>query len=286
MDVVISMFGPQILVRTLSATTRIDRYGNPWQYHSRSDHHSKVACWGVVFDMLASTPLLRRHVEAGIVHFGINHEMRDFVHDRKKNLDLVLCTSNGTVTNENLADLGNKYGIILAEDEQECLDALPKLAQAPVGSVLLALEAKACMTAHQRALPRLYDELNSSHSTIHGSSEQAIAVGFTMVNIADEYLSPDLNKKNRATDPQWSHHNQPRDAGLAVEKIKQLPRRAKVGDVGYDALSIVLVEMRNDGSPVTLVQTPPASQPGDIYDYETMLARLAAIYATRFKDLE
>lgn len=286
MDVVVSMFGPQILVRTLSDTKRTDRYGNPWQYHSRSDHHSKVACWGVIFDMLASTPLLRRHVEAGIVHFGINHEMRDFVHDRKKNLDLVLCTSNGTVTDESLVDLGNKYGITLAEDEQECLDALPRLTQAPVGSVLLALEAKACMTAHQRALPRLYDELNSSHSTIHGSSEQAIAVGFTMVNIADEYLSPDLNKKNRVTDPQWSHHNQPRDAGLAVEKIKQLPRRAKVGDVGYDALSIVLVEMRNDGSPVTLVQTPPAPQPGDIYDYETMLARLSGIYATRFKDLE
>lgn len=149
----------------------------------------------------------------------------------------------------------------------------------------MALEAKACMTAHQRALPRLYDELNSSHLTVHGASDQAIAVGFTMVNIAKDYLSPDLNKKNRATDPEWSHHNQPRDAGLAVDKIKQLPRRAKVGDVGYDALSIVVVDMPNDGSPVTLVKTPPAPRIGDIYDYDTMLARLSAIYATRFKDL-
>jgi hypothetical protein len=89
------MFGPEILVRTLSKPTRVDKRGNRWQYHSRSDHHSKVACWGIVFDLLRNSPLLRRHVEKGAVHFGINHEMRDFVHDRKKNLDLVLCTASG-----------------------------------------------------------------------------------------------------------------------------------------------------------------------------------------------
>jgi hypothetical protein len=82
------MFGPEILVRTLSKATRVDRFGNRWQYHSRSDHHSKVACWGIVFDLLHNSPLLKRHVEEGRVYFGINHEMRDFVHDRKKNLDL------------------------------------------------------------------------------------------------------------------------------------------------------------------------------------------------------
>jgi hypothetical protein len=229
--------------------------------------------------------LLRRHVEAGIVNFGINHEMRDFVHDRKKNLDLVLCTPNGPPTEETLVELAAMYGIALTTEEDERLRSLPPLKRAPVGSVLMALEAKACMTAHQRALPRFYDELNSSHLTVHGSSDQAIAVGFVMVNVAENYLSPDLNKKNRASDPVWSRHNQPRDAELAVEKVKQLPRRAKVGDVGYDALSIVVVDMPNDSGDVTLVTTPPAPQHGDIHDYDTMLARLSTIYATRFKDL-
>jgi hypothetical protein len=49
------MFGPEILVRTLSKATRVDRSGNRWQYHSRSDHHSKVACWGIIFDLLRTT---------------------------------------------------------------------------------------------------------------------------------------------------------------------------------------------------------------------------------------
>lgn len=279
------MHGPEILVRTLSSSTRQDKSGNAWQYHSRSDHHSKVACWGVIFDLLATTPLLRRHVEAGVVCFGINHEMRDFVHDRKKNLDLVLCTPSGAAADDTLASIAAGYDIVLTDHERALLDRLPRLVRAPVGSVLMALEAKACMTAHQRALPRLYDELNSSHLTVHGSSDQAIAVGFTMVNLADHYLSPDLNKKNRATEPDWSRHKQPRDAQLAIDKIKQLPRRSKVGDVGYDALSIVVIEMPNDGSPVELVKVPPAPQPGDIYHYDTMIARLSGIYATRFKDL-
>lgn len=279
------MHGPEILVRTLSSSTRHDKSGNSWQYHSRSDHHSKVACWGVVFDLLANTPLLQRHVEAGVVRFGINHEMRDFVHDRKKNLDLVLCTQGGNLANETLASIASEYHIALTDTERATLEKLPPLCRAPVGSVLMALEAKACMTAHQRALPRLYDELNSSHLTVHGSSDQAIAVGFTMVNISDRYLSPDLNKKNRATDPEWSKHRQPRDAQLAIDKIKQLPRRAKVGDVGYDALSIVVVDLPNDGTAVKLIENSPAPQKGDIYHYDTMIARLSGIYATRFRDL-
>lgn len=279
------MNGPAILARTLSSASIRDRYHNDWQYHSRSDHHSKIACWGVIFDLMVSTPLLRRHVEAGAVCFGINHEMRDFVHDRKKNLDLVLCTPGGVTTTETLASMGRSYQIELTDRERSAFDALPQLVRAPVGSVIMALEAKACMTAHQRALPRLYDELNSSHLTVHGASDQAVAVAYTMVNAAEDYLSPDLNKKNRLSDPEWSKHKQPRDAQLAIDKIKQLPRRSKVGDVGYDAISIVVVDMANNGSAVKLVNGPPGPPKGDIYNYENMIARLSGIYATRFKDL-
>jgi hypothetical protein len=281
------MFGPQILVRTLSQSTRVDRYGNAWQYHSRSDHHSKVACWGILFDLLHSCPLLRKHVEGGRVGFGINHEMRDFVHDRKKDLDMVLCTPSGGAlgVGATLGSLRKKYGIELADDEVAAFDRLPVLTRTPVGSVLMALEAKAAMTAHQRALPRFYDELNSSHATVHGATDQAIAAGFVMINLAESYLSTDLNKKNRKNDPEWSKHAQPRDAQLVVEKVRQLPKRSKLGDVGYDALAIVVVDMINDGSEVRLVSSPPAPQVGDIYNYTSMIDRVAHIYATRFKDL-
>jgi hypothetical protein len=279
------MFAPSILARSISSPERRDKHGNEWQYHSRSDHHSKVACWGILFDLIATTPLLRRHIEAGIVGFGINHELRDFARDRKKNLDLVLCTFNGDPLAQTFSGLQEAYDIQLTAEELARLSSLPELRRAPVGSVIMALEAKACMTAHQRALPRLYDELNSSHQTVHGNSEQALAVGFAMVNVAEHYLSPDLNKANRSTAPDWSRHNQPRDAVLAIDKIRQLPRRSHVGETGYDAFAIVVVDMPNDGSPVALVESSPAPQPGEIYHYATMINRLSGLYATRFKDL-
>ena len=57
------MLGPRILARTMSVPTagagKPFRFGNLWQYHSRSDRHSKVACWGLVLDLLGDCPLLR-----------------------------------------------------------------------------------------------------------------------------------------------------------------------------------------------------------------------------------
>ncbi len=281
------MLGPGILARTLTATRRKDKQGKEWQYLSRSDHHSKVACWGVVFDLLSNSSLFRQHVASGLVHFGINHEMKDFVQDQKKNLDLVICTpaSCAPSSNQTFASLAEANDIVLDPSERAALSRLPELRLSPVGGVLIALEAKACMTAHQRALPRLYSELNSSHLTVHGSSDQAIAAGFTMVNMAPSYLSPDLNKTGVVGTPRWSKHNQPRDAQLTVDKLRQLPRRSRTGDRGYDALAIVVIDCANDGSDVRLVEGPPAPQPGDIYHYASMIDRLAHIYATRFKEL-
>ena len=86
------MQGPQIVAQTLSRPGKPDTYGNTWQYHSRSDRHSKVACWAVMFEALQHSALLRRHVEAGKVVFGVNQQMRDYRTNRTKNLDLVIAT--------------------------------------------------------------------------------------------------------------------------------------------------------------------------------------------------
>lgn len=281
------MHGPQILVRSLSKP-RDDKFGNRWQYQPRSDHHSKIACWSIVFDLLCHCPFLRRHVEQNRVFFGINHEMVDFEHNRKKKLDLVLCTSpnpHGNPGAATLRSMREDWEIELTDTEAGLLAAMPDLMRAPVGSVLVALEAKACMTAHQKALPRLYDELNSSHLTVHGATEQAIAAGFGMVNIAPNFLSPILNKRNYPGELEWSKHKQPRAASITVEKLEKLPRRSKTSGTGYDAFAIVVVDCTNDGTPVELVETPPAPAAGSIFHYDTMIERLSNAYSTRFKDL-
>lgn len=280
------MDGPAILARTLSRPGKPDRYGNTWQYHSRSDRHSKIACWSILFEALQHSSLLRRHVEAGKVVFGVNQEMRDFQTNRTKDLDLVIATPGGsgpTGRPVTLADLAVRWSVRLSDEQQRTLAALPAIVEGPTGMVLAALEAKACMTAHIKALPRLFDELNSSHATVHANTNRALAVGFAMVNASPTFISPDLNKFDlREFPPVVSQHRQPHWAQRTVDKLRDIPRRTANEGQGFDAFGIVVVDMANDGTPVEVVSAPPAPRPADVDHYDQMIYRLVHGYDTAF----
>ncbi len=82
--------GDEILVRTISTPT-IRSNGLAWSYNSRSDHHSKVSCWGIVFDLLRNSPLMQQHAADEKITFGLNHQFTDFRTQKDKKLDLVIC---------------------------------------------------------------------------------------------------------------------------------------------------------------------------------------------------
>ncbi len=278
------MDGPEIIRRSISAARIPDRYGNVWQYHSRSDRHSKVACWVIAFDLMQRCGLLSDHVRSGKVVLGVNHTLRDFQTQRKKDLDLVIAEPAEPVPDRpkrTFAGLAEHYGVVLNETERAELDALPDAPEAPVGSVLAALEAKACMTAHVRALPRLHDELDSSHQTTHGNSERALAVGFVMVNAGATFRSPDMNKFDLSkVTPHVNQHRQPGDAMRVIEKIKEIRRRSGGSASGFDAIGVMIVDLANDGSPMKLLNAP---DPG--FPYAQMVQRVAHEYAATFAKL-
>jgi hypothetical protein len=263
----------------------VDKVGNHWQYHSRSDQHSKVACWALLFDLLHYCPLLAQHAAAGKVGFGINHEMRDFKNNRKKDLDLVICTPGSSEESgyASFHDLVEQYDIRLSAAQNKQLATYPELKRVSVGSVHLALEAKAAMTEHIKALPRLFDELNSSHLAIHGSADFAIAAGFAIVNFAPTFVSVDRNKTSLPGDPKVvTKHTQPKATERTIAKLEEIPRRTQGAVDGFDALGIVVIELRNDGSPVEIITQPPAPAPNDIWHYDQMIRRIASLYAAKF----
>ena len=135
---------------------------------------------------------------SGKVVFGINQEMRDYRTNRTKDLNLVIATPGTAPTSARrpatLKELAERWKVLLTDDQRQVLADLPPITEGPTGVVLAALEAKACMTAHIKALPRLFDELNSSHLTVHANTDGALAVGFAMVNASPTFVSPDLNK--------------------------------------------------------------------------------------------
>lgn len=279
------MHGPEILVRALGRPGPPDKYGNRWQYHSRSDRHSKVGSWGVALDLLSTSSLLRRHVEAGKVVLGINHTMVDFATGRRKDLDLVIARPEGAAPSQAqaFADLASRYQIQLSDIEQGVMDALPRFPVAPAGAVLVALEAKACMTAHVKSLPRLYDELNSSHLCVHGASRQALAIGYVQVNNSTEFLSPVINTAPLDEgEPQVTRHRQPTDTERVLRKVAEIPRRSASSEVGFDGVGVTVLNLRNDGGPVHLVTGPPAPRPGDSFHYGSMTVRMANEYDTTF----
>jgi hypothetical protein len=185
-----------------------------------------------------------------------------------------------------MATMAERLQLALSAAEREALRELPDLEVVPVGSVLVALEAKACMTEHHKAIPRLHDELNSSHLIVHGATDAAISAGFAMVNVAERFISPTRNPKPLTKPIIWNQHRQPEAAQDVVRMIADIPRRTKLGDTGYDALAIVVVRCLNDDiTPIELVENAPAPKPGSSFHYSAMIERLSHIYATRFQDL-
>ena len=57
------MRGPTILARSMSIATRRGKSPRAWQYHSRSDSHSKIACWTLLFDLLLECDVVREAAE-------------------------------------------------------------------------------------------------------------------------------------------------------------------------------------------------------------------------------
>ncbi|MBU3693716.1 MAG: hypothetical protein FGM40_02665 [Rhodocyclaceae bacterium] len=222
--------------------------------------------------------------------------MRDFRNNKKKNLDLVICPAGGAAAGRGgsrggsakaltFDELVPQYGIRLSAEEHAALLKLPQFPIAGVGNVLLALEAKAAMTAHQKARPRLKDELTSSFQTIHGDNERAIAAGLVMVNAADNFISPDMNKHPLGSaDEKLNIHKQPRDAQQVISSLRDLQRRSRVDDVGFDAIGVISVECKNNGEPVKVVASGEAAPiPEDDFHYARFVDRIAHLYSTRFQ---
>jgi hypothetical protein len=208
--------------------------------------------------------------------------MRDYKQDRKKNLDLVLCTHQNVASDLTFADYGEQCGVVLKPEEAAILAKLPPMRQAGVSNVLVALEAKACMTEHSKAVPRLHDELSSSHQTIHGDTGNAIAAGFVMINCSDSFISTDRNRK-RVRNGKFvvNPHKQPAAADKMLAAIMKIPRRSDEAGVGFDAVGISMVHCANDGSHITIDSLANAKVP-DIVKYDAFVRRLTHLYATKY----
>ncbi len=271
--------GPQILARTMSVARSIGKAKKKWQYHSRSDHHSKVSCWCVVFDMLECCDVFRRDAAKGAVSVAVNHLMTGPIN---KTLDLVVCRPTprkAESRRKTFKDLANKFQIELTDEDKRRLDALPPVVvegKDDVSEVLIALEAKACMTKHSGSIPRLHAEILATGFLAKQAVRSCLTVSYTVINAAPYFITPSKGHNKNL-------HNQPTDAKSVIDMIvKGIPSAVSFPALGYDAVGISLIECRNDGSPVVLLDTTPAPSTKDFFHYQRMLQTICSQYRSRF----
>lgn len=274
------MRGPDILARTLSVGSSRGNSSRAWQYHSRSDVHSKVACWCVLFDLLLECDVFRRDVALQRVGFGINHVMPGSIN---KTLDLVvtrLPMRRQVRSRTSFVDLASRFGLALSAEDRDILSSLPGFEsedrREDVSEVAIALEAKACMTEHSKSLPRLHAEILATGFLAKQNSPQCITVSYSMVNAADEFVTPSEGGRRNS-------HTQPEDAAKVIDMIfRAIPRASQYPGLGYDVIGVTVVECRNDGSPVIVVEGGPAPRRDSAIHYERMITSLCGAYRQRF----
>lgn len=272
------MRGPTILARSMSIATRRGKSPRAWQYHSRSDSHSKIACWTLLFDLLLECDAVREAAKTGRLGFGINHVMVGAI---SKTLDMVLTVvppSRATARRKTFAEMVDTLGIALDEADRSALSALPvifKDRKEDVSEVAVAVEAKACMTKHVNAIPRLHAEILATGYLAKRAAPRCVSVSYSLVNSAATFVSPSGKKK-------VTHHNQPEDARRVVEMLsKAIPTASESRDYGYDVIGTTVVDCRNDGSSVTVLHRSPAPQANDHTHYERMLRSLCSEFRGR-----
>lgn len=229
-----------------------------FRYHPRSDEHSKRLCSFIIDDLIESSGVLRNHVELGLIVGGTNCEYL-FSNRKKKTIDLAIGTPQ---TNVGLSPTDGN------------------LVRAEIKQIRIACEAKQCMTEHSKTKPRIFDELSSSHEIVHQGDSTAIAAGIVVVNIASKYASPTRQVAPEG-DVVVTSHRQPDVTEDMIEHLRGLVMRNGVGEVGFDAFAVIVINCDNIG-PCTLHTDSPAPQPGDPHHYQSFVNRITSAYAERY----
>lgn len=268
------MLGPGILVRTLSVPTQRGASRRAWQYHPRSDVHSKIACWTLLLDCLISCDKLFEGAQAGRIGFAINHLM---VGPINKTLDLVLTRVPRNrvdhIPRRTFLEVGLSYGIVLtpAEAAQAAeFGAVFEESRDDVSEIAVAVEAKACMTKHIGALPRLHAEILATGYLAKRAAPQCTTVSYTLVNAASSFMSESGVEAIR----------QPESAGSVLRMLESaVPLCRDHRDLlGYDAVGALSIECRNDGAPIELAAGAAAPASNSPIHYERMIRQVCAAY--------
>ena len=222
-------------------------------YHPRSNKHSNALGRVIVEDLLANCPLIATRGRTGQIVYKLNFDI--LAGTSEWNIDLVLGKPPSPAVPPATS---------------------PFIVEAAPATIEIAIELKAVMTEHRKAVKNRRRDLEAHYEHVHAHNWRAIAGGVLIINRSDRFQSP---LRSAITE-----HRKPDDLLLhCVNELRSIRARTQINDVGVDARTALVVSMDNVNLRGTkLDDSPPAPQVGDPLHYASFIQRICDLYADRF----
>jgi hypothetical protein len=225
-------------------------------YHPRSNKHSNALGEAIVADLLATCPSIARRAATGDLVYSLNFDLHYAT--AQWNVDLVLGPPPANVVTQ--------------------LNGTPILCTPP-STVQIAIEFKAVMTEHRKAIKNRKRDMEAHHEHVHNYDAHTIAGGVMVIN-----ASPTFRSALRAAGQITTHNRIADKVQHCMNEVRAISVRGGPTGYGLDAMAAIVVDMDN----VTLTRTsyvtkPPAPQVGDPLEYDAFIQRLCSEYRSRFE---
>ena len=223
-------------------------------YHPRSDKHSNALAEAIMKDLFTYCPLIKLKGLNGEIVYDINFDI--FGGNDKWNVDLVIGT----------APLGMHFV------QQEYI-----IRHRPA-SVQIAVEIKAVMTEHHKAVKNRKRDLEAHHAHVHKYNQNTIAGGVFVLNGSESFkspLRPEITVHRRASELIEHCINEMR----SIESSGGI-----IGRPGLDAKAAVCVDCDNVNlSNTHYITIRPSPQIGDPIYYDSFIQTICYLYMARFR---
>jgi hypothetical protein len=223
-------------------------------YHPRSDKHSNALGAAIIDDLLATCSLISQRAASGDLVYNVNFDLH--YGTAQWNVDLVLGPPPPST------------GLPMGQ----------RILKAPPSTVQIAIEFKAVMTEHRKAIKNRKRDMEAHHEHVHNYNPQAIAGGVIVINASPTFRSP-----LRAPGAITTHTKIGEKVQHCMNEIRAVSVRGGPTGYGLDAKTAIVLDMDNVNLPATAYITkPPAPQIGDPVHYDAFIQRLCSEYRTRF----
>ena len=229
-------------------------------YHPRSNKHSNALGEAIVADLVSTCEPLAERAKKGEVVCQLN-------------FDLTFATSTWNV------DVVIGQSVPGTEPpEGDLISPAPPIRKADPSTVQIAIELKAVMTEHRKAVKNRKRDLEAHHEHVHNYSDQAIAGGVLLINISEQFNSPTRDEGDITT-----HRDPKAKVEHCLDELRAVAVRGGPSGNGLEAKTGIVVEMDNMNYAKTrFYEKPPAPKVGDPMQYDAFIQRLCSDYVARF----